>query len=296
MTKLNASGSALVYSTYLGGSGADHASDVEVDTGGTAYVSGKTSSTNFPTVSPLQAANGGSDDAFVTKVNASGSALVYSTYLGGSSADKTLDIAVDSGGSAYVAGPTSSTNFPTASPFQPANAGGDDGFLSKLNASGSALVYSTYLGGNSNDYAYELAVDAGGNVYVAGGTNSANFPMANPYQTANAGDFDVFVTKFSATPTAVALRSFVARRRGSVVLLRWRTGSESDLLGFNVYRGRIRLNRALIPSGSGAGHSYSHLDRAAPRAVPLGYRLQSVARDGSRSWIGDASVPKSRRP
>src|SRR5262249_49101075 len=162
--------SAFVYSTYLGGSGADGASAIAVDGAGNAYVAGSTSSTDFPTVSALQGNLRGLRDAFVTKFNATGSALLYSTYLGGSDEyDGASAIAVDSAGNAYVAGSTRSTDFPTANALQGSLMGfQDDAFVTKLNAAGSTLVYSTYLGGTEHDYANAIAVDSVGNAYVVG--------------------------------------------------------------------------------------------------------------------------------
>src|SRR5438874_1208469 len=176
VTKLNASGSALLYSTYLGGNSEDDGNGIAVDAAGSAYVAGLTTSTDFPTANPLQSKNAGSSDVFVAKLNASGSALIYSTYLGGSSSDFAFGIAVDSSGNAYVTGHTASTDFPTANPLQSKNAGSSDVFVAKLNASGSALIYSTYLGGSSSDFAFGIAVDSSGNAYVTGQTASTDFP------------------------------------------------------------------------------------------------------------------------
>ena len=139
----------LTYSTYLGGGGGDVGQGIAIDSSGNAYVTGNTSSTNFPTANPLQAIMEGTEDAFVAKLNATGTALVYSTYLGGSSVNDGFGIAVDSSGNAYVTGSTSSTDFPTVNPLQ-APFGGcsqspPNAFVAKLNAAGSALVYSTYL-------------------------------------------------------------------------------------------------------------------------------------------------------
>ena len=196
VTKLNAAGNALVYSTYLGGSGNDESFGIAVDASGNAYVTGVTGSTDFPTASPIQSAfGGGTLDAFVTKLNAAGSGLVYSTYLGGSADDDSRGIAVDAAGNAYLAGFTGSPNFPTASPIQPANAGGTDAFVTKLNAAGNALVYSTYLGGTESGRG--IAVDASGNAYVTGQTNSTNFPTVNPFQATKAGSSDAFVAKIT---------------------------------------------------------------------------------------------------
>jgi hypothetical protein len=213
VAKVNAAGSALVYSTYLGGSGQEAGRGIAVDSAGNAYVTGYTYSTNFPTASPLQAAFGGgacgSDpcyDAFVVKLNGAGSALVYSTYLGGSGSDGGCSIAVDAGGNAYVTGSTNSTDFPMASPLQAAFGGGNfDAFVAKLNAAGSALFYSTYLGGSGNDGGYGIAVDFSTNVYVTGYTGSTNFPVAAPLQSASGAGDDAFIAKISSTPKITLL-------------------------------------------------------------------------------------------
>jgi hypothetical protein len=217
ITKFNPSGSALVYSTYLGGNGSDTARAIAVDSLGNVYVAGATASTNFPTQSPIQGAYAGSTDAFVAKLNPSGSALVYSTYLGGNSNDHALAIAADSSGNAYVAGPTQSTNFPTHSPFQGTNAGGvRDAFVAKLNPSGSA-VYSTYLGGNGYDEAYAIAADSSGNAYVAGQTQSTNFPTQGAYQGALAGVMDAFITKFNPSGSALVYSTYLGGSDGEDV-------------------------------------------------------------------------------
>ncbi|MET0645412.1 MAG: SBBP repeat-containing protein [Pyrinomonadaceae bacterium] len=142
----------LLYSTYMGGSETDIGNDIAVDSSGSAYVTGFTVSVNFPTHNPIQSARNGSADAFVMKINAAGTAIVYSTYLGGGNSEGGSDIAVDSSGSAYVIGATPCIDFPTANPMQPRNHGGTrDAFVTKLTPSGSALAYSTYLGGGDSD-------------------------------------------------------------------------------------------------------------------------------------------------
>jgi hypothetical protein len=142
----------LAYSTYLGGSGGDSGAGIAVDSSGNAYVAGQAGSTNFPvTAGAFQTTIGGSADAFVTKLNASGSSLVYSTYVGGTNSDFANRLAIDSAGSAYITGVTFSTNFPTANAIQSTKSGSStNGFVTKLNAGGSALLYSTYLGGSGN--------------------------------------------------------------------------------------------------------------------------------------------------
>ncbi|HJV09341.1 MAG TPA: SBBP repeat-containing protein, partial [Acidimicrobiales bacterium] len=209
LVKLNAAGSALVYATYLGGSGQDHGYGVAVDGAGNAYLAGETSSSNMPTANALQATNGGLVDAFVAKVNAAGSALVYSSYLGGSGTDVGTAIALDGAANAYLTGFTDSTNFPTANPLQAAQAGSNDAFLAKLNASGTALVYATYLGGSSNDTGIDVAVDAAGNAVVAGATLSSDFPTANALQAVNAGAPDAFVAKVNAAGSALVSSTYL---------------------------------------------------------------------------------------
>ncbi len=204
VTKLNASGSARVYSTYLGGAGSEFGHGIATDASGNAFVGGATSSANFPTLNPLQPASAGGTDAFVTKLNASGSALVYSTYLGGAGIDRVWNsggLAVDAAGNAVVTGETQSANFPVATPVQPAPGGGRDAFAAQLNASGSALLFSTYLGGSGdNDTGRCVAADLFGNLYVCGATNSANFPVLNPYQATLRGTDDAFLVKIATGP------------------------------------------------------------------------------------------------
>jgi murein DD-endopeptidase MepM/ murein hydrolase activator NlpD len=210
VTKLNTSGSALVYSTYLGGNNADIGFAIAVDSPGNTYITGATLSTNFPTVNALQTTSNGEYDAFVTKLNTSGSALVYSTYLGGNSEEHAIGIAVDSSGNAYVTGFTGSTNFPTANAFQ-ATFGGDmhDAFVTKLNTSGSALVYSTYLGGNNADIGLAIAVDSSGNAHITGHSASTNFPTANALQPTLTGSLDAFVTKLNANGSALVYSTYL---------------------------------------------------------------------------------------
>src|SRR6202521_1982121 len=200
----------LIYSTYLGGNLNDTGFGIAVDGVGNAYVTGITYSSNFPTMDPLQPANDGGGDAFVSKIAPSGSALVYSTYIGGSGYDLGYGIAVDSAGNAYVTGVTGSTNFPTMNPLQPAFGGGnDDAFVAKLNPSGSALVYSTYLGGSGDDFAGGIAVDSAGNAYLEGRTTSTNFPTMNPLQATNGGGADAFVVKLNSAGSALVYSTYL---------------------------------------------------------------------------------------
>ncbi len=228
ITKINATGTALIYSTYLGGSGTDRAEGIALDAAGSVYVTGYTESANFPLKNPYQPVLRGRSDAFVAKLSASGSRLIYSTYLGGSGLETTYsshgDIAVDSGGFAYVTGSTSSDDFPVVRPIQAAFAGGTctsadpltcyDAFVAKLDAAGSALVYSTYLGGGREDIGTGIAVDASGSAYVTGQTLSPNFPVVKPLQ-ATLGDLsgDAFLCKINADGSALAYSTFLGGSR-----------------------------------------------------------------------------------
>jgi hypothetical protein len=208
VTKINAAGTAIVYSTYLGGSSNDAGTGIAVDGAGNAYLTGSTVSTSFTGVTSrsIQMVPGGDFDAFVTEINAAGTAIVYSTFLGGSGSDLGQGIAVDGSGNAYVTGYTSSTSFPgvTAGSIQPvhgADSGGNDAFVTKINAAGTGIVYSTFLGGSGDDQAHGIAVDRAGNAYVTGQTNSTTFPgvSGSSLQPAyGGGSYDAFVTKINA--------------------------------------------------------------------------------------------------
>ena len=188
----------LSYATYLGGSGNGAVSGVAVDSSGDLYVTGWTESLNFQIAGPIQASNGGDVDAFVAKLSPAGSGLVYATYIGGNGDDQGTAIAVDSTGEAYVTGSTGSSNFPVVAAFQPTLAGGRDAFALKINALGSLLVYSTYLGGVNNDTGNAIAVDSSDNAYIAGDTQSANFPVLSAEQPVFGGNQNAFLTKLSS--------------------------------------------------------------------------------------------------
>ena len=209
IAKINPDGDELIYSTLLGGSANDHALSIAVDQMGAAYVAGATYSTDFPTVSAVQAARGGNADAWVAKIDPTGSELVYSTYLGGTGKDWSHGVAVDSGGRVIVAGETASDGFPVASALQGARGGGIDGFVTRLTASGS-LSYSTFVGGRSNDFATGVAVDPSGAAYVAGYSASDDFPTTTgAYQRDAQGGDDVFVAKLQASGSSFAYSTLI---------------------------------------------------------------------------------------
>jgi hypothetical protein len=227
VTKIDPTGSALVYSTFLGGNASEFSLDggaIAVDSDGNAYVGGTTASSNFPgaSLSTIQPVFGGlvtgRSDGFVVKFTAAGSGLLYSTYLGGAGDDAVNGIAIDASRNAYVVGYTTSVNFPTASPLQASKGdvgSGEDAFVSKLNATGSALVYSTYLGGSGGERGYAVAVDVDGNARVSGWTASSNFPTVAPIQAVNGGLGDAFLCEFNAGGSALVYSTYLGGTTGS---------------------------------------------------------------------------------
>src|SRR5262249_7106777 len=211
VTQLSPQGDALLFSTYLGGSGNDEASAIAVDSSGAVYVTGGTSALSgddFPTTQGAyqRLFGGGMNDAFVTKFDPrqSGSAtLVYSTFLGGAGMERGNSITVDLNGNAYITGRTASNDFPSKNPLQPNYGGGTyDAFITELNSTGTDVVFSSFLGGSGTDQGYGVAVDSTSNIYLVGITDSANFPTMNAFQQA-AGGSDAFVTKLAATGSSL---------------------------------------------------------------------------------------------
>ena len=212
VAKLSVAGDTLVYSTYLGGNGNDVGFGMAIDAAENVYVTGWTTSEDFPTESPYQAAMAGNSDAFITKLSAAGDSLMYSTFLGGGApnfgADHGWAIAVDAAGCAYVTGITDSSSFPTVNPYQDTNAGDEDAFVTKLSAAGDSLIFSTYLGGSERDEGRGIAVDAAGGAYVTGDTSSSDFPAHNPYQGTYGGDGDAFVTRLSGAGNTLVYSTY----------------------------------------------------------------------------------------
>jgi hypothetical protein len=213
VTKVNASGGTLVYSTYLGSNGSEFGLDVAIDTAGAAYVTGFTGP-GFPTTpGAFDGSANGDWDVFVTKVATGGATLVYSTYLGGSAEDRGLGIAIDPAGNAHVTGYTASPDFPTTAGAFDLSSNGSftyDAFVATLNASGSGLLHSTYLGGNGDDYGREIAVDGAGRASVIGDTISTDFPTTAGAVDASAnGIYDVFVTTLDASGATLDFSTYL---------------------------------------------------------------------------------------
>ena len=213
VTKVAPDGGALSYSSYLGGDGTDTGYGIAVDSSGRAYVTGGTSSANFPvTPGAFQPVRSGGSDAFIARISSGGTTLLDGTYLGGSSGEYATDICLDASGNVYVAGDTPSTNFPTTpGAFRTTFCGGVwDGFVTKLHFGGVGLAWSSYLGGSDSDAIDGIAVDASGNAYVAGWTTSTNFPVsAGAPQTVIAGAGDVFVARFGPDGTTLPFATYL---------------------------------------------------------------------------------------
>ncbi len=199
--KLNAQGDGLVYSTFYGGSGDDVGRSIAVDQDGFAYVSGDTFSTNFPVVKALQPTSAGKRDVFVFKLNPAGSEAVFSTYWGGSG-EELCGLAIDAGRNIHLVGLTTSTNLPLVDPIQAKFGGGNwDAYVARISSDGSQLLFSTYLGGESNDQGASIAIDPEGHPVIAGATASVNFPLLKPFQMRNrGGNYDAFVAKIVESP------------------------------------------------------------------------------------------------
>lgn len=203
VTKLDPTGSVLIYSTYLGGTGEDEAETIAADSGGNAYIIGTTSSSDFPTLNALQPTLNGAQNAFVTKLNSAGNGLIYSTYLGGDNNTHGNSLTIDYLGNVFVTGETNSTNFPIVNAFQPLPGGANDAYIAKISSSGANLIYSSYLGGTADEFGSDVAIDNQGNAYVTGYTSSINFPTLNALQPLLAGTTNTFITKVSPTGSLI---------------------------------------------------------------------------------------------
>jgi hypothetical protein len=225
----------LVYSTYLGSSGNDIGRAIAVDSAGAAYVAGSSNYFDLPVTPGAYQTTWHGDpntvmpDAFIAKINPAGTHFDYVTYLGGTSPDEATGIAVDAGGNAYVTGYTRSSDFPvTSGAYRTTNSAGQDGFLTKLNSSGSALVYSTFLGADQRTLPNSVALDSGGNAYVAGWTWASNLPVspgANPFQGSPFGVQHAFLLKLSASGDAVTYGTYIGSGGGDVAFGVATTGS-----------------------------------------------------------------------
>ncbi|MGD0758210.1 MAG: SBBP repeat-containing protein [Candidatus Sulfotelmatobacter sp.] len=239
VVKVNGSGS-VVYATYLGGSGTDSPSGIAVDGSGNVYVTGRTYSNDYPTLNAFQSTIAVAPDAYITALNATGTALLYSTYWGGSNSEEGSSIAVDATSHAYITGVTLSTDFPTVAPFQGSLAGTTEGnaFVIKLNATGTP-IYSTYLGGSGGSSGVAISADANGNAYVAAQSQSG-FPLVNPIQSSTA-DSSTSVSQFNSTGSALVYSTYLGEETSPV-------GIQADSNGQAYVAGDVFVNGT--PAGS----------------------------------------------
>jgi len=273
VAKVNAAGTALDYCGFIGGSGDDYAYAVAVDPSGNAYVTGYTSSTEstFPVKIGPDLTQNGLFDVFVAKVNAKGTALDYCGYVGGASHDYGRGIAVDASGNAFVTGYTFSTasTFPVAGGPSLVQSGNNDAFVAKVRADGKALGYCGYIGGSGQDYGRGIAVDAAGNAYVTGSTNSteSSFPIVvGPYTSAN-GDFDAFVAKVNAQGTELLYCGYIGGNSEDVG-----TGIAVDAAGNAYISGYAASSEASFPVNMGPdlSHNGGYYDAFAAKVNPEG--------------------------
>lgn len=256
ITKLTPSGNTISFSTYLGGSLSDEGKSIAIDSSGNAYISGGTTSTNFPVANAYQNALKGESDAFISKFDSTGGNLIFSTYMGGSLLDASEDIAIDSNGNSFITGWTESTDFPVRSSYQSTLSGNIDSFITKLGASGNSISYSTFLGGkDGDDIANGVDVDSEGNAYIVGQTNSPDFPVKNAYQQVKSSVLiDAFITKIKPAGNSLVYSTFLGGGFGDeygydikvdesgCVYITGSTDSR-DFPVKNAFQGRVGINK-----------------------------------------------------
>jgi len=209
VTKYDSVG-AMVYSTYLGGTNIDTSADIVVDSAANAYITGVTRSADYPTTAgAFDTSQNGSNDVFVTKINPAGTALIFSTFFGGTSYEKGNALAIDSSGNSYITGYTASNDFPLQNPLDN-SLDSQDAFITKLNSTGTALIYSTYLGGTDGEdvNGERIVVNNAGEVIVAIETQSIDLPLVNPLYTINAASEDIFIAQLDVSGTSILFSTY----------------------------------------------------------------------------------------
>ena len=311
VTKLSPSGSELVFSTYLGGRGFDQVAALAIDHDNPVYVAGGTNSPDFPITSNAfeKDCDGGAHtgfcigDAFVTEFDASGQSMVYSTYLGGTGYDAATGLAVDEQGQAYVVGQASSSNFPRSNAYQSSLSGPSDAFVTKLNATGTDVVFSTFLGGSGFDGATGVALDHRDRVYVTGTTNSMDFPLVRPFQSKNRGGFtDGFIAKLDSQTSELIYSTYLGGTGFDVPLRIVVNGrDEASVVGFTSSTDLPTYNALNSFYGGGAADAFvAMLDRSGQKlrfATYLGgtgddYGYGITIGRGNSVWVAGSTSSK----
>ena len=293
LVKIASTGASASYATYLGGSGFDDCYSLAVSGNGEAYLTGFSSSPNFPTVLPYQPTSaGGAWDAYLTKFNAAGSALAFSTYFGGSMQEIPEGIGVDATGAVTFCGITNSTNLPIFNAFQAAYIGGNptnnDGFITKFNAQGAVLIYCSYIASDQFDDPQALCIDANGNALVVGVTNSTSFPTQSPVQGSNAGGpSDGYVMRVVPVLPDAPINLGATAQGTSQVQLAW-TDVASVETGYEVER-KFGANPFAKIATLGAG-AQAYTDNGVAPATAYTYRVRAINNDGASGYSNEASA------
>ncbi len=218
ITKMNANGDDIIYSTFLGGSGSELGQEIVVDSEGNVYIVGLTNSTDYPVQNPFQIQNSGLYDVFLTKLNSIGSSILYSTYLGGESNDHCSNIVLGDPGEIYLAGGTISAEFPVVNAYQDNHAGDADIFITKLNYLENEIEFSTFFGGSSSESVHGLSIDSTGVIYLGGNTNSLDFPLFEPFQNSFQGlNHDCYFTYFNSDITEIIFSTYLGGSSDDVI-------------------------------------------------------------------------------
>ena len=297
VSKFNNNLSSLLASTYLGGGNSDEGYSIAIDFGGNIFITGYTWASDFPTTPGAYdtSYNGPYGDAFVSKFNNTLSSLLASTLLGASNVeDVGNSIAIDSGGNIFLSGKTFSTGYypypTTPGAYDTSFNGVSDAFVTKLNNNLSSLLSSTFLGGSNADSGESIAIDSGGNIFVAGLTGSSDFPSTpGAYDTSYNGNGDVFISKLDSNlsgepPTAITLSSFTAKAKGKKVILNWATGTEINNVGFNILRSEsengeyVKINEKIIKAKGSSTHGavYKFKDTSVEPGKTYWYKLEDI--------------------
>ena len=298
--KLASSGSSLLYSNLIGGKYYAEGHAITLDSSGNAYVTGFTSSPDFPTVSAYSNLYHGNTDSFIFKLSSSGYILLYSTYFGGSSNDFGTDIAIDSSGNAFITGYTYSPDLPMINAYSNKYSNNEDMFIAEFSSTGSSLLYSTFFGGSSQDQAFGIALDSNNNFYVVGITYSLDFPTINAYKSTSSGSQDSFILKFNFTST---LSSDYAPNQEAIVVsnttksleLFWNAPSKLDaFMSYNIYRGSSSGSYSLI----GTSTTEHFVDDSISTGVTYYYAITTVYSFGEGPYSNEmvgvlATVPSA---